>query len=265
MVKINKKSRLILILSSGVLVIWFNKLGILAPIKTVSGIILSPISRLFGNAGSGVGSFFQMATSIRNLNQDNAKLSLEVLELRKRLSEDIELRQQNEALRRQLNFGSSKSQQLVASQVIAYSSDNFRQSLIINKGTLDGVHDGMAVVSEGLLVGKIVESNLKTAKVFLAIDPSFKVNGIDQETRASGTVHGQIGTGLTIDKIAQNDAINPGDTIITTGLGGEIPRGLIIGKVESVQDKDIAVFKSAQITTSLRYNKLELIFVLVSP
>lgn len=94
-------------------------------------------------------------------------------------------------------------------------------------------------------------------------DPTFRVNGLDQETRASGTVHGQIGTGLVMDKIAQSDSVKPGDTIITSGLGGDLPRGLILGQVESVQTSDNAVFQSAQLTSDLKFNKLELVFVVL--
>jgi rod shape-determining protein MreC len=231
----------------------------------VLGYALSPVGRVFSSTGSGVGGFFHTAGQVSSLAEDNARLSRQVAELRQRLSDDAELRVQNDVLRRQLNFGSTRADQLVPAQVVAYQPDNFRQYLTINRGSSDGLKEGMAVVSEGFLVGKIAEVGPKTAKVFLVIDPTFRVNGLSQETRATGTVHGQIGSGLTMEKIAQSDTIHPGDTIITSGLGGDLPRGLMIGHVESVSSSDNAVFQSAQVASDLKFAKLEIVFVVVNP
>ncbi len=255
----------ITVLASCLILIWANRLGLLSPVKAVGGALFAPIGRLFSGAGSGVGTFFGNIANIRTLDDENARLSHEVADLRRRLSEDGELRLQNDALRKQLNFTGDKNQQLIPAQVVAYQPDNYRQFLVINRGSADGLKEGMAVVSEGFLVGKITEVNLKSAKVFLLIDPTFRVNGIDQETRASGTVRGQIGTGLVMDKIAQNETIKSGDTVITSGLGGDVPRGLVIGRVESVLARDNAVFQSATIASDLHFNKLELVFAVVGP
>ena len=66
-----------------------------------------------------------------------------------------------------------------------------------------------------------------------------------------------------MDKIAQSDSIHPGDMVITSGLGGELPKGLVIGRVESVSTRDNAVFQTAQIASDLHFNKLELVFVVL--
>lgn len=247
------------------MLIWANRLGLLGPVKAIGGVIFAPIGQVFSGAGTGVGSFFRNIANIRTLETENARLSREATDLRRRLSEDGELRLQNEALRKQLKFSGDSTQKLVPAQVIAYQPDNYRQFLVINRGSADGLKEGMAVVSEGFLVGKITEVSIRSSKVFLLIDPTFRVNGIDQETRASGTVHGQIGTGLIMDKIAQNESVKPGDTIITSGLGGDVGRGLVIGRVESVAAKDNAVFQSASISSDLNFNKLELVFAVLSP
>ena len=257
-----KRNRLVFgLIIGGAAIAWANALGFLAPVKAVLSYSLTPAGRWLSATGTGIGDFFGTIGQIRYLAADNSRLSREVSELRQRLSQDAEIRIQNEALRRQLNFSSSRTDQLLPASVVAYQPDNFRQFLTIDRGQRDGVKEGMAVVSEGYVVGKIVEVAPRSAKVFLAIDPTFRINGLDQETRASGTVHGQIGSGLVMDKIAQSDSVKPGDTIITSGLGGDLPRGLIIGRIESVQTRDNAVFQSAQLSSDIRFGKLELVFV----
>ena len=172
---------------------------------------------------------------------------------------------QNEILKRQLNFGASAIQKLLPAEVTAYQPDNFRAFISINKGARDGIKEGMAVTSEGSLVGKITEVSTTSAKVFLLIDPEFKVAALDQNSpsRATGTVRGQIGRGLFMDKIPQDQQVKPGDTIITSGLGGDFPKGLVIGRVESVNQKDNAVFQTAQIVSDIKFSQLEIVFVMV--
>ena len=141
------------------------------------------------------------------------------------------------------------------------------QFLTIGRGSADGIRPGMAVVTSGTLVGTVQEVSPSTAKVFLVIDPSFRVAGIDQDQpdRPTGTIHGQIGSGLIFDKIAQNQTVKPGDTVITSGLGSDIAKGIIIGKVQTVDKRENGVFQSAQVSTDIAFSKLEIVYVVVRP
>jgi rod shape-determining protein MreC len=242
-----------------------GRLGFIRPVSVAIDYATAPIRagfRFIGSRLSGVGTNI---SSIRSLDSENARLKQQVSQLKEHLSEEAEVRQENDILRRQLQVGGASNNQLLAADVIGYQPDNFRQFLTIAKGTNDGLRPGMAVVSDGVLVGTLSDVAKTTAKVFLVTDPNFKANGIDQESRANGTVHGQLGSGLIMDKIAQGDSLKPGDTIVTSGLGGEIPKGLIIGQIESVDQRDNQVFQTAQISSPLRVNKLELVFIRVNP
>lgn len=255
---------IVILVAAGAILVAANSRGYLGFVKSFGGRGVSAIGGWFSQAGNSTGDFVHLVTSVRELNSELDQLRRENATLRTKLSEDDELRHENEVLRRQLGFGETATRRLVPAQVVGYQPDSFHQYLLIGRGSREGVEVGMAVVSEGVLVGKISEVSVSTAKVFLVIDPEFKVNGLDQETRATGTVKGQLGTGLIMDKIAQSDAIHPGDTIITSGLGGELPKGIIIGRVESINQSDNAIFQTAQIASVLKFNRLELVFVVVS-
>jgi rod shape-determining protein MreC len=250
-----------MLMGLGLLLVFANAKGWLGPGKTVVMALMQPAARAFGGAGSGLGSWMDTVGNLRNLASDNFRLEREVAELRQRLSEDAELRQQNEALKKQLSFSEAQPKKLIPAEVIGYQPDNFRQFITVRQGSQHGIAVGMAVISEGSLVGKVSDVTATTAKVFLVTDPNFRVNGMAQEGRALGTVRGQIGSGFIMEKIAQNESIKPGETIVTSGLGGEVPKGLIIGRVESVNQRDNAVFQSAQLTSSIKFSRLELVFV----
>ncbi len=198
---------------------------------------------------------------VKDLNSHNEQLEHEVAQLKLQLAQDNELRVQNDALRKQLNFSSTPASQLTPAEVIAYQPDNFREYITLNRGSKDGLKNGQAVVSEGTLVGKLVNVTANTAQVFLVVDPDFRIAGLDQTTRTTGTIHGQIGRGLVMEKIPQDQLVNVGDTVITSGLGGELPKGLILGQIESLNHQNNEIFQTAQISSSVKFNQLELVFV----
>lgn len=251
-----------LILLAAVLV-GAQKQGWLSPLRVVSDYTIAPIGSWFAGLGRGTGGFFGTLGTASRLAEENARLRSENSDLKTRISQDAELKVENAELRRQLNFNENSPFELVEARVIAYQPDNFRQFLTVNRGSRDGLKEGQAVVSQGTLVGKISEVSLSSAKVFLVSDPDFKVAAISQESRASGIVSGQLGGGLLMDKIPQSDTISPGDSAITSGLGGEFPKGLIIGRIESVSSAKGDVFQSARISNGLQLARLDLVAVAV--
>lgn len=235
--------------------------GWLRPVKGVVTKAVSPVGGAFTSAGSTTGDFFQMLFQVRQITRENDKLERENSELRQRLADDAEMRQENKVLREQYGLPQPEGHTLIPARVIAYQPDGVRQFVTLGRGSSAGFKDGMAVVSGGSLVGRLTEVTASNSKVMLVTDPTFRVNALSQESRASGTISGHLGTGLVMDKIGQDEEIKVGHTIITSGLGGEVPKGIIIGKVQNVVERDNAVFKAAQVVTNVRFNKLEMVFV----
>jgi rod shape-determining protein MreC len=128
-----------------------------------------------------------------------------------------------------------------------------------------GIKTGMAVLSQGMVIGTIADVQATTAKVMLVTDPEFSLTAKDQDTNATGIVRGRLGSGLVLDDIAQSDSVKAGDTVTTSGLGGVVPAGLLIGQLESVNTRANAVFQSGDVQTSLKVNSLRFAFVVLSP
>lgn len=255
--------RLFGIIAAGALFVVIGVSTGIQPVREVFAVIGQPFATFLSNVSAGASSWLNVGGSIGQLAKENQQLRAEVAGLRQRLSQETEIKAQNEELRKQLNVGSVRPDRLIAAEVIGYQPDNFRQFVTIGRGKSDGIEEGMAVVSQGALVGTVQEVTNTTARVFLVIDPNFRVTGLDQDSpgRPTGTVRGQIGNGLIMDKIAQTEEIKPGNTIVTTGTGNEIPKGLIIGRIQTVDRKDNGVFQTAQLTSSVAFNRLEVVYV----
>ncbi len=261
------QQRMILLMAGAVTLVVLGMVGLLGPVKNLFGAASKPFASGFSGIGSNLAGGWDVVTSASSLASENQQLRSEVASLKQQVAQNVELKSQNDELRKQLGVGSVRPDALIAAEVIGYQPDNYRQFITIGRGSRDGVKKGMAVVSQGSLVGTIQEVNSTTSKVFLIIDPNFRVTALDQTApnRPSGTIHGQIGSGLIMDKIAQNENVQPGDTIVTSGTGSEIPKGLIIGKVQTVDKKDNGVFQTAQVTSDVVFNRLEVVYVVSRP
>lgn len=263
----NVSRRLIGLVGLGVLLVLAELLHVLAPVTGVIGVVGRPVERLFSGAGNTTSQWFTAIGEAGSLGAQNQRLKAQVAALQQQISQQAEIKAQNDQLRSQLGVGPVPSDRLLAAEVISYQPDNFRAFLTIARGSKDGVKAGMAVVEQGALVGTIQGVTGSTAKVFLITDPNFRVAALDQDQpdRPTGTIHGQIGGGLQMTEIAQNEALKTGDTVVTSGLGGALEAGLIIGHIQSLNKEDNGVFQSAQVTSPIEFNRLGIVYAVVRP
>lgn len=244
-------------------VVLLGSTGKLEPVRAVFGWLLAPIGRSVVGGGTTLGESIGALGQVKNLAAENVKLERENAILRQRLAADAETRRDNELLRNQLGLDVAGGNRQVAAEIVSAQPDSYRQFVTINKGTKAGIATGMAVMSDGVLIGTIAEVQASSARIMLVTDPEFKLTAKDQDTGATGIVSGQLGSGLQLDKIGQTDTVKPGDTVTSSGLGGLVPAGLYIGQIESVDTRANAVFQSAQVATTMRVSRLRFAYVVV--
>jgi rod shape-determining protein MreC len=255
--------RILILIGAGVLVVLLGIVGKLGPLRSVYDRTLAPLGLGLSQVGSTTGEAIANLGRVKDLARDNARLEHENADLRQRLAADAETRRDNELLRKQLGLDVAGAPRQVAAEVISFQPDSYRQFVTINKGAGAGVAPGMAVVSDGVLIGTIAEAQSTTARIMLVTDPEFKLTAKDQDTGATGIIRGQLGSGLLLDKIGQTDTVRPGDTVTTDGLSGLVPPGLFIGQVESVDTRANVVFQSAAVSTSLKASRLRFAYVVL--
>jgi rod shape-determining protein MreC len=255
--------RILVLVAGGAALVLLGVVGRLGPLRWVYDHTLAPAGGGLAAVGGAAGEAISNLGRVKDLAGDNAKLERENADLRQRLAADAETRRDNDELRRELGLQVAGGPRQVAAQVVAYQPDSYRQFVTINKGSNAGIQQGMGVLSEGVLVGTIEEVRPTTARIMLVTDPEFKLAAKDQDTGATGIVQGLLGSGLALTKIGQTDTVKPGDSVSSSGLGGVVPAGLLIGQVESVDTRANVVFQSAQVATSLRVSRLKFVFVVM--
>jgi rod shape-determining protein MreC len=247
----------------GAALVVLGVMGRLGPLRWVYERTVMPAARGFSVLGATTGEALGNLGRVKDLARDNVRLERENADLRQRLAADAETRRDNDLLRKQLGLDVAATLRQVAAEVIAFHPDSYHQFVTINKGSAAGIQPGMAVTSEGVLIGTIVDVQSITSRIMLVTDPEFKLAAKDQDTNATGIIRGQLGSGLVLDKIGQTDTVKPGDTVTSSGLGSLVPAGLYIGQVEAVDTRANVVFQAAQVATSMRVSRLRFAYVVM--
>jgi len=156
-----------------------------------------------------------------------------------------------------------KKESLVAT-VIGRAATQWSKVVFIDKGTQHGVRTYSAVVTNSGVIGQIIHAGPTTSKVLLTIDSRSAVDSLFQGSRVSGVV---VGTGEKLCKIkfVPNTAeIKVGDRVLSSGLGGVFPRGLVIGTVSKVVRKKQGLFQEITLAPSSDLSNLEEVLVFLS-
>ncbi|MFO0955677.1 MAG: rod shape-determining protein MreC [Candidatus Saccharibacteria bacterium] len=258
----NSRARLAAIITVVVVtvILAFQLLGLWRPFQIVIDGITRPISGALSGMTRGIGSGISTLGSLATLSKENARLSQALSEKESQLAERKEVEQENELLRQQLNFSKNQPFQLIGASVVGYSPDNVRRSLTIDRGSNDGITAGQAVMSSGVMVGKVDKVNDRSAIVYLVNDPEFRVQGLSQSGRARGIVRGQLGSGLHFENIAQSETLEKGEYVLSAG-SELVPKGILIGAIESIDRSDNEIFQAANLRPLVDYRRLETVFV----
>lgn len=169
---------------------------------------------------------------------------------------------ENKRLQELLSFKQSASFKTVRADVIAKDPSNWRHSIIINKGTASAVKKNMFVISPQGLAARVCQTGRNFSKAILLTDPDFKVAAICQRSREQMIVFGNARNLCVMKYLTQDADIEKGDTIVTSGLGGFCPKGILIGGVVSVRKSADGLTVEAYLEPSVRLGRLEEVLVL---
>ncbi len=217
---------------------------------------------------------YQLVQSLKNLKSnwltkrdllaENQALKNELVDLQVNQSEINSLKQENMVLKQELNFVTDRQLDYVSAQIVTGVSDPTSRSVIINRGAADGITEGMAVVAEqGVLVGKVHAVNQYQSKVLLITDNRSRVAAtVQNQEQTVGLVEGQFGLSIAMTNIPQTAEVQENDLIVTSGLEGQIPKNLLIARVETVNLVESDIFKTAVLAPVISLDNLSYVLVI---
>jgi len=264
----------------GLLLLVLHESGLLAPLENALHYVLDPLQRVFSQGVTAAGDLFQSVREARELRAQVEQLQAQVDAL---TAENVRLREyeaEAQQLRSLLNFtgeypvsaflgadvvGREACTTFPCGDVIGTDPNPYLRYVTINVGAQQGVKEGMPVVSGGaVLVGRVAQVGPRTSKVQLLTDLDSAVAALLQTSRATGLVVGQPDGSLRMEYIEQDATVTVGDFVLTSGLGGVLPKGLLIGQVAEVQQMDYALHQAAIVRPALDLSRLEMVLVITA-
>jgi len=234
--------------------------------------LFSPMVEGISGFYNSVSNLWSGFTNVTELIEENSELKARLSRYEAQNQMLNYLLKENQRLRTLLSFKENKLFESTGARVIGYSISQWENRLLIDRGTRDGLEEGMPVISyHGALVGRVVYTGAYTSQLLLINDPEYVVGGIVQrdDSRAIGLVKGQLNNpeANIMDNIFWNTAapegdIKNGDIIVTSGLSNHYPKGLPIGEVISVEKDNYGLSQMAEIELFLNRKTVEEVLVI---
>ena len=286
MIELFKRNR-ILISATGALLLliiiltirWRESARIRIIDESVQGISY-PIQTAFSNAVNAISDMFDNYLFLVRLNEENDRLKLQIQTLEEELNHHINSSIQFNLLREQLKFQEINPEKKVFAEVIGESVDNFHHTLLINKGHLANINRNYPVVLREGVVGRIQSSTAFQAVVQLIVDRRHRFPVIIQRSRERMILRGSggalrlmapdrgivfgMGEGLKMNRIRMLADVQVGDRVITSGLAGIFPKGLLVGIATKVERERHELFQTAQIEPVVDFNKIEGVYIIIN-
>lgn len=246
-----------------VLLLALSPLPVAGDVEARAGAMLLPLSGALDTAVRPLTEVALHAGQLQQLTADNASLRQQVAALEAEASALREQRAASEQVQAlQAAVGNAAGH--LAAAVIVREPAPGRRGVVIDRGALDGVRAGQAVLGPGaILVGVVVETQDRRSRVRLLDDPRSAVAAVVQQSRTAGALAGTT-DGLRLEFVANGAAIAPGDLVLSSPIGGQLSAGLLIGRVGSVDARAEDLFETVVVEPLTDYNRLEHVLVVTA-
>jgi rod shape-determining protein MreC len=199
---------------------------------------------------------------VASLRAENQRLRAADEALRRQVVELNAAAKENATLKQALDFERSFGHHMVAAQVVGLGPDGFSRTLEIDRGTADGVRQGMVVTTGAGLLGRVSEAGPHAAIVQTLADPQSRVNVFLSKSNLQGTVFGgpsalELRVDHTIGVVAST-----GEWALTSGVGGGYPRGLVVGEIAILTHHDTSTTDDAMLAWVNDPSSISLVLVI---
>ena len=237
-------------------------------VEGVGSAIAMPFQRLYHGSQGGVHRLWAGFTELGKVREELAR-TREKLQKFEAASEDLDqIRNENIRLRRLLEMKERIELDSIAATIISKDPDNWFRTIIVDRGSDDGVKLNMPVVAYNgeikAVVGKVSEVRGHISRIIPVIAPDIKLGVMFQESRVPGILSGLSSNSnlCRIDYVSRAASVKFGDTVVTSGQGGVFPQGLLVGTVVKSEILESSPYQRTIVRPFVEYNVLEEVFII---
>ncbi|MHB8625051.1 MAG: rod shape-determining protein MreC [Aggregatilineales bacterium] len=246
--------------------------GVLGPVQNLIAVPLAFVQHLVSGLSNEIDTLATQLGNLQNLQAENEALQRALVSYQAEIVQLREIKADYDRIAALLNYKDRTgiaARQYVPAAVIGRDTTGLLRSITIDHGQRDGLAVGMPVVTELGLVGRISAVTSVSAQVLLITDTTSYVNTRLQKPNpdgsiVEGTVQGTAGGDLRMTFIKLTDTITADDLVVTSGIGGNFPRGLTIGQVTGSRQDDSKLFLEAEVRSLIDFNRLDTVLVITN-
>jgi rod shape-determining protein MreC len=223
--------------------------------------VTAPVQTVFARVHRGAASLWAGYLDWKHLRAEVARLRAETVALRLRQLRQEALEVENDRLRNLATLRERLPERTLGAEVVARDWNGFTRGLTIDRGRADGAERLSAVIVTSGVVGRVAVLRRQSAIVQVLTDPASSIGGVVLRTRAQGLVEGVAGGRLRIKLAVSEEALQPGDLVVTSGIGELFPKGLPLGRVLRVYSPT-GLFRTAELEPAVDLTSVEEVLVL---
>jgi rod shape-determining protein MreC len=226
--------------------------------------MVRPLLVVESQMGNDAGDFLHNYFELVGVRQENLKLKQRLAQLEGQQRRMVELEAENRHLADLLELRDALATTAIAANVIGGDATGLSRTLVLSEGDRQGLRREMAVISIDGVVGKLIAVSHDAARVLLISDHNSALDAFDQRSRARGIVAGVVEDGLAMKYVDRSEDIKSGDMIVTSGLDGIFPRGLLVGTVVRVSQEGPGLFLNVEVKAAVDFRELEQVLILTT-
>jgi len=202
--------------------------------RTSAADIVAPVLKAVNAPFNATAQMIGGVSGLTNLKAENARLTAENLRLREWYQTALMLQAENQSLQALLNVKVDAPHEYITARVISDAGNSFVKTLLVGVGSRDGVQKNQAVLSGDGLIGRVIEVGKNAARIMLITDFNSRVPVLLEGSSQKAILSGANDSAPTLNYIPADSAIQEGVRLVTSGDGGVFPKGLPIGRIETI-------------------------------
>ena len=225
--------------------------------------LFAEVQRMSSAMVSSVRGGWTNYVSLRDVSAENEGLKRQLAEAQVQLQEQRALAERSRGLLATLGLRDRSNLKTLAAEVIGAGATTDFKTVTIDKGTNDGVRADLAVMAPAGVVGRVVVSSGRAAKVQLLVDRSAAAGVLIERSRSQGVAIGAGDGLLRMEYVSEVADVVVGDTVVTSGIDGIYPKGYVVGTVEAVE-KSGNSYKQILVRPAVDFSSVEEVLVVLT-
>ena len=241
--------------------------GVLTEARGVLLTIISPVQRFVVSAFQDAVGVWDGYIYLVGVKEENEQLRSSLDKISSKYENlkilYVETEKKNQRLENILDFTNETSYDLIPARVIGRDPQPFSGSIVVDKGTASGVSVDMPAISTDGVVGFVMSVSTRSSRIVLLNDKNCRIDVIVQDDRARGILEGTADGSLKLSYVDRQAEVIEGDIIVTSGMGGIFPKGLLVGEVAAVTVPPYGLFQEIVIEPRAKLSALEEVLIIV--